>query len=66
MITRADERKRLLDQLEHYNRALARNDAVPDATVEEVGDMEIRDLRVVVEATGHRLAGLIALLAART
>lgn len=53
------KRVRLLGELAQINAALARHDALPDMTVGEAANLSLRDLRVVVEASGHRLADLI-------
>ena len=53
------KRARLLGELAQINAALARHDALPDITVDQAANLTVRDLKVIVEASGHRLADLI-------
>jgi len=54
--------KRMLDRLDTINRQLADRGAVPDLPTEDArrGDWSDRDLRLIIEASQHRLAVLMS------
>lgn len=54
------ERDALLAELKQVNHALKRNQAVPDITIKEARALPTRDLKIVIEASSHRLAAIIA------
>ena len=58
-MTKADKRARLLTELAQINAALVRNNAVVDISVEDAANLRLPDLKVIVEAAGHRLADII-------
>ena len=59
---RAQRRRDLLADLERVNQALARNNALPNLTVDEATSrtLTVDRLRAIVDASWARLADLIA------